>query len=199
MKKPLIYSLVILACFFAGCSKDGSMTRGSISIAPFSIENDTTLSLNGVITSNTLTAFNEAMTQNPNTSLLIFIEAPGSEDDETNVQVGRKLYEVGLNTEVRNGGYIASGAVDLFLAGRRRSLGAGSQVGVHSWSDGKNEASDFPNDSEEHQLFIRYYTAIGMTQQLAEDFYFFTINAAPAADIHWMTEAEVKLYSIEVL
>lgn len=197
MKKILLQKLALLACIVTACSNDDSNSTGKISIAPFRIENDTTISLDGVINRKTLDAFNEALRLNPNTTLLIFKEAPGSEDDETNVQVGRKLFDEGLNTVVEPGGFIASGAVDLYLAGRNRRLEEGSRVGVHSWSDGKNEASDYPKNSEEHQLFIKYYTDVGMTQQLAEDFYFFTINAASADDIHWMTESELGRYSIE--
>ncbi|MEM7297743.1 MAG: alpha/beta hydrolase [Bacteroidota bacterium] len=197
MKKLQFFSLFIfIGALTISCNED-SNNNGSASISPFSIVNDTTLSLNGVINNNTLNAFNEALRQNPNTKLLIFKEAPGSEDDETNLQVGRKLHSEGLNTHVENNGFIASGAVDLFLAGTKRTLGLSARVGVHSWSDGTNEATDFPQDAEEHQFFIKYYTDIGMSQQLAEDFYFFTINAAPAADVHWMTEAELDLYQIE--
>lgn len=87
------------------------------SIAPFTILNDTTIALNDVIDSGTLDAFNAVIAQNPDTRWLAFQEAPGSEDDETNMQVGRRLNQLRLNTLVEPGGFIASGAVDLFLAG----------------------------------------------------------------------------------
>ncbi|MEP1093673.1 MAG: hypothetical protein ABJG78_01110 [Cyclobacteriaceae bacterium] len=196
MKKSLLYSLMLLSVLSISCKKDDSVSASTISIAPFSIVNDTTLSLNGDIDSKTLITFNEAIKRNPNTRLLIFKEAPGSEDDETNVKVGRRLHELTMNTHVENNGFIASGAVDLFLAGINRSLGENTKVGVHSWSDGTREATDFPRDSDEHQFFIRYYTDIGLSQQLAEDFYFFTIDAASAADVHWMTQSEIEKYSI---
>ena len=191
MKQYIILTFIGLA--LSSCNKDDSNS----SIEPFTVENDTTISLNGEIDSNTLNAFNTVLGQNPNTKWLIFKEAPGSNDDEVNVQVGRRLHALGIHTQVENNGLIASGAVDLFLAGNRRVLGENVMVGVHSWSDGRNEATDFPRDSEEHQLFIQYYRDIGMRQQLAEDFYFFTINAAPAADIHYMTQEEIELYEIE--
>ncbi len=70
-------------------------------------------------------------------------------------------------------------------------------IGVHSWSDGANEATDFPRDSEVHLFFIDYYQDIGMTEQEAEEFYFFTINAASADDIHWMTDNEIARFQIE--
>ncbi|GAB5524619.1 MAG: hypothetical protein Roseis2KO_24910 [Roseivirga sp.] len=191
-KKALAVILAALFTFTACGSDDG----GSTSIAPFSILNETTLVLNGVIDSNTDSAFDEALRQNPNTELIIFRDAPGSDDDETNLQVGRKLYQLGLKTHVDDNGTIASGAVDLYLAGSERTLGANARVGVHSWSDGTNDATDFPRNSGEHLPYINYYKSIGLSDQLAEDFYFFTINAASADDIHWMTASEIETYQI---
>ena len=185
----------ILAFLLASACGDDE-GYGSGSIAPFSIVDANTIRLNGVINSNTESAFDEVLRQNPDTELLIFGDAPGSEDDETNLRVGRKLFQLGLRTHVEDNGSIASGAVDLFLAGAERSLGSNARVGVHSWSDGNNEATDFPRDSEEHLFFIDYYVAIGFTRQRAEDFYFFTINAASADDIHWMTSTEIETYEI---
>ncbi len=194
-KKKLYIGLgLILTLFVSACGDDDG---SAISIAPFSIVNETTLMLDGVINSNTERAFDEALKQNPKTALLIFREAPGSEDDETNLRVGQKLFAAGLKTHVEDNGFIASGAVDLYLAGSVRTLGSNARVGVHSWSDGTREATDFPMNADEHIMFIDYYKAIGLSAQLARDFYFFTINAAPAAGIHWMTEDEIEAYNIK--
>lgn len=191
-KRFLILAL-LAALTLTACGSDDE----PVSLAPFSILNETTLVLDGEIDSNTERSFDEAIRQNPNTELVIFREAPGSSDDETNLKVGKKLFQLGLNTHVDDNGFIASGAVDLFLAGSKRTLGANTRVGVHSWSDGTNEATDFPRNSSEHLLFIDYYKAIGIEAQLAENFYFFTINAATADDIHWMTAVEIDTYQIE--
>ena len=193
--RHILSGICLLAVLFmAACGGDDS--NGSLSISPFQIINDTTIRLHGEIDSNTENAFDEVMRQNPNTTLLIFGTAPGSSDDEVNLRVGRKVHQRGLNTEVEANGEIASGAVDLFLAGAERSLGANALVGVHSWSDGSRDATDFPTNSPEHQFYIDYYKAIGFTDQWATDFYFFTINAASADDIHWMTAAEIEQYGI---
>jgi len=37
---------------------------------------------------------------------------------------------------------------------------------------------------------------MGFSQEDADAFYYFTINAAVAADIHWMTDEEIALYKI---
>jgi len=37
---------------------------------------------------------------------------------------------------------------------------------------------------------------VGFSQQAAENFYYFTIHAATADNIHWMTEAEIAKYKM---
>ncbi len=92
---------------------------------------------------------------------------------------------------------IASGSVDLFLAGTNRSRDTGSQIGVHAWSDGNGtEATEYPVGHIEHQGAIDYYIDMGFSQADAEAFYYFTIQAAPASSIHWMTDAEIDQYKL---
>lgn len=93
-------------------------------------------------------------------------------------------------------GDIASGGVDFFLAGIQRIKGANSRIGVHSWTGDGEKATDFPEGHEYHLPYIDYYVSVGFTQQQAKDFYYSTINAAPASDIHWMTDEEIKRYKI---
>ena len=51
-----------------------------------------------------------------------------------------------------------------------------------------------PNERGKEQ-FIKSWT-LTMTQKEAEDFYYFTLNAAPAESIHWMTDAEIIQYKV---
>jgi len=82
---------------------------------------------------------------------------------------------------------------DFFLAGARRVAAEGARIGVHSWSTGEGmEATEFPMDSTEHDRYLEYYREMG----IPEDFYWFTIQAAPADDMHYMTAEEIALYNI---
>ena len=91
---------------------------------------------------------------------------------------------------------IASGGVDFFVAGIKRSRGSNTRIGVHSWAEPDFTATDFPEGHEHHLPYINYYVAVGYTQKQAEDFYYFTIYAADADDIHWMTDEQIALYNI---
>jgi hypothetical protein len=133
----------------------------------------------------------------PGIKTIRMVEVPGSSDDEINLQVSLKVHENGIKTHIVDNGLIASGGVDFFLAGVERTRGTNTQIGVHSWGDGNgNSATDFPNDSPEHLPYIQYYESVGYSSQWSRDFYFFTINAASADNIHWMTETEITQYGL---
>ncbi len=156
-----------------------------------------TATMNGEIQSNTLSEFNELLASYPNIELIKMGDVPGSNDDEVNFKVGQALRKSGINTHLLDNAEVASGGVDLFLAGVKRTRGSNTKLGVHSWSDGDgNEASDYPLSSSEHQSNIGYYEDLGYSAQWASDFYFFTINAASADNIHWMTEEEINQFNI---
>ena len=195
IKFPFFILLISLAAGITACDKDKLGAVGS-SYGIFTVTDDSTATLNGVIRGKTLRHFEKLMKKHPDIQTLSMQDMPGSADDETNVQVGRAVYARALDTHIADNGEIASGAVDLFLAGSKRTHGANVKVGVHSWSSGGTEAKDLAEDDPQHDLFINYYKDIGIRDSMARAFYFFTIQAAPAADIHWMTEAELEAYEI---
>ena len=87
--------------------------------------------------------------------------------------------------------------MDFFVAGIKRTRGSNTKIGVHSWAGPDFTATDFPEGHEYHLPYINYYIAVDYTQQQqAEDFYYFTIYAADADDIHWMTDEQIALYNI---
>ena len=200
--KHIIFVLLITVMITSCKSDDDATTTVDYStVTVFDIftvqpDNETVL-MNGEIKSRTLQDFSNMLSGHPGIKLVNMREVPGSNDDEINFQVGVKLRQNGINTHILDNGFIASGGVDLFLAGVKRTRGTNTQIGVHSWSDGAgNEATDFPVDSSEHLPNIQYYANVGYTAQWSRDFYFFTINAASAANIHWMTEAEITQYGL---
>lgn len=156
---------------------------------------DTVAKMYGVIGSSSLTTFNQLRTQHPDVNEILMVNVPGSEDDETNVQVGRALKAAGLNTRLESNGMIASGGVDYFLAGTQRVVMQGAQIGVHSWADGSStQGSDLPTTDPQHNLYLDYYRDIGFPN--FEQFYFFTLNAAPSSSVHYMTNEEITRFAI---
>lgn len=192
--KRIGFSLIALAVFVVStsCQKTGFLTRYGI----FHVQNDTTVIMNGTIGGRTEKHWDNLIENHPKVTTLILEDCPGSKNDEVNLKVSQKIHDAGVNTHLRSNSIIASGAVDLFLAGNQRTIETGAQLGVHSWSEGGTEASELPESDPKHQPYIDYYLNVGFSQQEARDFYFFTIYAAKASDIHWMTPEEIERYNM---
>ena len=188
----LIYVLPLLfLSAFSSCKKD---TQGDFGI--FSTQDDLTAIMNGVIDSSTPNQWDNYIAAFPNTNKIIMKNCPGSDDDTANLIAARKVRSQNLAIHLPSDSEIASGAVDFFFAGTSRTRETGSRIGVHSWSDGENEATIFPVGHINHQPYIEYYVEMGLTQQESEAFYYFTINAAEAASIHWMSDEEINQYKL---
>ena len=128
----------------------------------------------------------------PGVRTAVLTMVPGSADDETNVALGRRLRDAGMTTYLPARGLVASGGTDLFLSGSRRIVEPGARVGVHSWSSPFGDGNEIPRDDPVHRLYLDYYRDMG----IPEAFYWFTLEAAPPEDIHWMSEAEMARYRI---
>lgn len=186
--------LIGILAFTSSCKKDSVLATD---FGVFSTQDANTAIMNGVIGSNTPKHWDNFIAVNPSITRIIMKNCPGSEDDTANLEASRKIRQQGVSIHLPADAEIASGAVDLFLAGITRTRDAGSKIGVHSWSDGgSKEATDFPVGHANHQPYIEYYKEMGLSQVDAEAFYYFTINAAKAADIHWMTDAEIAQYKL---
>jgi len=181
-----------LSFLFTACQESEDKTQFGI----FKVLDSKTVEMDGEINRSTLNNFNRLIERYPNVDKINMMEVPGSSDDEINLLVSKKVHQNNINTHLMEDGLIASGGVDFYLAGITRTKGNNSQIGVHSWSDGTNEATDFPRGHSNHQPYIDYYISVGFSLADAEDFYYFTIDAAPAASIHWMTESEIAQYNI---
>ncbi len=202
----LFLLMIVVATLATSCNKESAEPDNTVTLPTtnpgvtgygiFSVDGNGDLVINGVITTNTPYHFDNIIKDNPDAKLLIMMNCPGSDDDDANLLASRKIRQAGLNIHLTSTTEIASGAVDMFIAGVKRTMEEGAKLGVHSWSDGQNEATDFPVGHAQHQPYIDYYKEMGFSQQKAEAFYYFTINAANADNIHWMTQAEIDQYGL---
>lgn len=156
-----------------------------------------TVYMKGVIYSGTLDDFKEVFGQNPEITTLVMEDVPGSIDDEVNLKASAQIRKNGIDTYVPENGIIASGGTDMFLAGTKRKVHPTAKLGVHSWGSdpGEPDALELPKDHDEHQKYLDYYKEM----DIPTGFYWYTLEAAPADDIHWMTEDEIKKYRVETL
>jgi hypothetical protein len=122
----------------------------------------------------------------PGLEVIEFVDAPGTSNDIANLALGRAIRKAGLATHVPDGGSARSGAVELFLAGTRRTMDPGALFAVHSWRDEVGrEPDDFAPDAPENRLYLDYYAEMGMSAAEARAFYAMT-NSVPHTGALWL-------------
>jgi len=149
--------------------------------------------MNGVITSAFPAKILQLVFEHPEVKTIEMNIVPGSIDDVANLRASLYVRKFGLNTKLHSRSSIASGGTDFFLAGVKRTVSKGAKIGVHSWGDTNQAATDFPKDDPVHQKYLEYYRAL----EIPEEFYWYTLEAAPVSGSHIMTEEEIKKYKIK--
>ena len=144
----------------------------------------------GVVDQSALRSFGEVTAENPEVRTLVLQFIEGSADDDANLELGRRIRRAGFTTVVPSDGLVASGGTDLFLAGIVRVLEEGACVGVHSWSDGGIDGAFIPRTSASHAPYLEYYRFM----EIPAEFYWFTLESAPATGIHWMDQSEADVF-----
>lgn len=136
-------------------------------------------------------AFAAMLAAYPGLEVIEFLDAPGTRNDLANLRLGRAIRAAGLATHVPEGGSARSGAVELFLAGTRRSMAPDALFAVHSWRDeAGREPSDFAADAPANRLYLDYYAEMGMTDEDARAFYAMT-NSVPHSGALWLKGSEM--------
>lgn len=131
-------------------------------------------------------AFAAMLAAFPGLEVIEFADAPGTSHDLANLKLGRAIRAAGLETHVPEGGSARSGAVELFLAGTRRTMDPRALFAVHSWRDEKGrEPADFAADAPENRLYLDYYAEMGMRADEARAFYAMT-NSVPHSGALWL-------------
>lgn len=147
----------------------------------------------GLIDSSTPQKVTDLINNNPEVKTIVMAYGPGSDDDDANLVASKMIYDAGFATCVPDNGEVASGATDFFMAGVVRRLGNSTFVGVHSWAGDGVEGSSLPRTDPQHQSYLNFYTSIDVNP----DFYWFTLEAAPASGMHNMTSAERVTWAIQ--
>ncbi len=186
-----VLTVLVASVWFFGVQNIVILTMNQFEITEFEVQ-DQFLHMNGEINSQTLKQFEAIIAENPQITVLVKQVVPGSMDDDTMIALAYRVRELGLNTHLTSQSAIYSGGVDLFLAGVERSMEEGAIIGVHSWSDGSKEATEYPRGAEVHEKNRKY-----IEDMLGDDaFYWFTIQAAPADDIYIMNADEILEYGL---
>jgi hypothetical protein len=160
--------------------------QGIAQYGPFRVLDETRAALIATTDGGSPAAFQAMLAAHPGLTVIEFADAPGTTNDLANLQLGRAIRAAGLATHVPDGGSARSGAVELFLAGTRRTIAPGALFAVHSWRDeAGREPADFAPDSPANRLYLDYYAEMGMDADKARAFYAMT-NSVPHASALWL-------------
>ena len=150
------------------------------------------LYVKGVVNRRSARRVYKALLAAPDVGVVVLTHVPGSAHDTTNLELGLMLRRANYATYLPSGGLVASGGTDLLLAGVLRIVERGARIGVHSWADGSETGDTVAREAEAHRMYLDYYRALAIDQE----FYWFTLQAAPADGMHWMTDSEMARYSV---
>ena len=140
-------------------------------------------------------AFARMLIAFPGLRTIEMVECPGTSDDTANLRLGRMIRRAGLDTYVPEGGSVRSGAVELFLAGKRRHAERSAQFAVHSWQDSDGmEPSDVAANDPVNLAYLAYYREMGLSEGQAKAFYAMT-NAVPHDEALWLSKDEFARYA----
>lgn len=159
---------------------------------PFVVLSDRIAALVGTTDTESPKHFQRMLAAYPGISQLNFLDAPGTINDVSNLQLGRMIRASGISTHVPSNGSARSGAVDLFIAGVRRTMEDGARFAVHCWSDvyGKGPY-DFPEHAPANELYLNYYMDMGMSHDKSHQFYAMT-NSVPHSGAFWFGPEEMR-------
>jgi len=137
------------------------------------------------------------LNDNPQVDTLVLKKMPGTQDADMNIRIARDIRKRGLKTHLDSDSFIASGAVDLFLAGTERTMECGALIGVHSWSmSGRRDTirispKDLGTDRRQklQETFLR-------DMGVDPAFYAFTREAAEPEKLHFLTPEEINRFGL---
>lgn len=167
------------------------MAQGKTSGLRFDVKGDTAY-LNGGTDQRSYGEMKRFLDDNPEVRHLVLRRMPGTTDSMTNMRIARLIRKRGLTTHLEKRSRIASGAVDLFISGVKRTMECGAMIGVHSWSyEGNIGPKDIGRDVNQpiHEKFLN-------DMEIDPSFYVFTREAAEPDNIYYMTYSEIERFGL---
>ena len=194
-KKKNFEVLLTQSMFVAGTSRLEIKGTKAYLKTDYKINKNLSLVGTGALGTRAYNQIFDLIQNHPEVTTIVEGHISGSIHDDINMQTGRLVRKAGLSTHITKNSNISSGGVDLFCSGIIRTMEDGAKVGVHSWAGDGVEAGKLPKDSPLHKNQIDYFTEM-LGSPAGEEFYFYTIDAAPAAGMHQMNRAEMQEYQL---
>lgn len=171
-----------------------TLGRAKANFGPFAVIDATTVRMAGDVDSATPQQFAAMLAAYPTLKRIEMVDCPGSLDEAANLILARAIRRAGMETVVPKGGSVRSGAVELWMAGVKRSAAPDAEFGVHSWADEYGrEARDYAANDPVHAEYLSYYREMGLDDARARAFYAMT-NQTPFDDVTYLTRDDMARY-----
>lgn len=179
---------------YAPSSQLATLGQAKAVYGPFAVIDATTVRMAGDVDSATPRQFAAMLAAYPTLKRIEMVDCPGSLDEAANLILARAIRRAGMETVVPKGGSVRSGAVELWMAGVRRSAAPDAEFGVHSWADEYGrEARDYAANDPVHAEYLSYYREMGLDDARARAFYAMT-NQTPFNDVTYLTRDDMARY-----
>lgn len=129
---------------------------------------------------------------NPQIETIVLRHVPGTTHLGENTRIAQMIRARGIDTRLERNSYIASGGVDLFLAGQTRTMECGAQIGVHSWQDSNGESPRTLGFDPLEERMERFHASLDVNPA----FYAFARDAAPHSSLYFLTRDDLERFDI---
>lgn len=131
--------------------------------------------------------------QNPQIDTIILRHVAGTYHLGVNNRIAQLIRSRGIKTRLEKRSFVASGGVDLFLAGVERTMECGARLAVHSWRDERTGVTPDQLSSDPlERLMIDFHHSLG----IGPDYYPFTRNAAPHDKLYYLSQDDVRRFGL---
>lgn len=151
---------------------------------------------NGYTDDRSVGVVRDLMKDNPQVDTLVLKRMSGTKDSTRNIILARDIRKRGLDTHLESNSIIASGAVDLFISGKRRTMECGALIGVHSWSIGGRGRERISPGDIGYDRSQKYHEDFLRDMGIDPAFYAFTRAAAEPEDMHYMSVEEINRFGL---
>ena len=160
----------------------------------FAVLGDTAFG-NGTTDSSSYRYVSDLLDNNPGITHMVFQDMPGTVDGQTNLEIARLIRDRGISVHLQSDSYIASGAVDLFIGGQKRTMDCGARIGVHSWRTAPGVTADSLGRDPLRTNHERFLKDMGIDKA----FYQFTQDSAAPNEIYVLSDAEIERFGLLTL
>ena len=134
----------------------------------------------------------ETLNANPQIETIVLRDVPGTQDMFTNTRIARLIRARGIDTHLERSSRIASGGVDLFLAGEDRTMECGARIGVHSWKNVDGETPKSLGYDPAQPYMQEFHAEIGVDP----GFYPFARDASPHELIYVLQPEDIERFDL---